>query len=147
MPLLERELVPTGWIRRRRIFSGVRCRSGGSWAIIHFCELSWRDDEWGGWGRDCNSSHLPSVVFINRWGSAVSKSDSQTPRFQAALTAINAAVVGILLAALYDPIWTSTVNTTVDFAVALALFGLLAYWKLPPWIVVLIGAIVGSLVI
>ena len=67
------------------------------------------------------------------------------PSMQAALAGVNAAVVGILLAALYDPIWTSAVTSASDFAIAAILFVLLAYWKLPPWTIVLAGAAFGML--
>jgi len=61
--------------------------------------------------------------------------------FQAALRGINAAVVGLLLAALYQPVWTSTIKVPVDFMLALAAFGLLVIWKWPPWVVVLLSAV------
>jgi chromate transporter len=65
--------------------------------------------------------------------------------FQSALRGINAAVVGLLLAALYQPVWTSTIKNAYDFLFALAAFGLLVFWKVPPWIVVLLAAFVGGL--
>lgn len=64
---------------------------------------------------------------------------------QAAMRGANAAVVGILGAALYDPVWTSAVFTQKDFALALTGFILLTVWKTPPWIVVVISAIGGVL--
>ncbi|MDQ0088682.1 chromate transporter [Paenibacillus anaericanus] len=64
---------------------------------------------------------------------------------QGALHGVNAAVVGILLAALYNPIWTTSVNTALDFVLVLLLFGMLIYWKLPSWSVVLAGAAGGVL--
>jgi len=54
------------------------------------------------------------------------------PAFQSVLRGVNAAVVGLLLAALYDPVWTSAVNDASDFALASAALGLLMLWKLPP---------------
>jgi chromate transporter len=48
----------------------------------------------------------------------------------------NAAVVGILGAALYSPVWTSAVGTPRDFCFALAGFLLLVVWRTPPWVVV-----------
>lgn len=62
-----------------------------------------------------------------------------------ALQGVNAAVVGILLAALYDPIWVSSVQGTGDFIVALLLFAMLMFWKLPPWVVVVAGAAGGAI--
>ena len=56
---------------------------------------------------------------------------------------VNAAVVGLLLAALYDPVWTGGVRSAGDFVLALAAFALLVSWKLPPWLVVILGAVAG----
>lgn len=61
------------------------------------------------------------------------------------LVGISAAVVGILLAALYDPLWTTAILTATDFALALLLFIMLVHWRLPPWIVVVAGTIGGAL--
>lgn len=66
--------------------------------------------------------------------------------FQSVLMGINASVVGILVAALYNPVWTSAVKTPVDFCFAIAAFGLLMIWKVPPWVVVLLSAIGGAVV-
>lgn len=67
------------------------------------------------------------------------------PAAQAAMRGTNAAVVGILGAALYSPVWTSAVLTPRDFALALTGFLLLAVWKMPPWIVVALLATAGTL--
>ena len=64
---------------------------------------------------------------------------------QAALRGVNAAVVGLLLAALYTPIWTSAIHRPGDLALALAAFGLLVVWRMPPWSVVLLTAAGGVL--
>jgi chromate transporter len=62
------------------------------------------------------------------------------PAAQAAMRGANAAVVGILGAALYDPVWTSAVLTPRDFALALGGFLALTVWKAPPWVVVAVLA-------
>jgi chromate transporter len=62
---------------------------------------------------------------------------------QAAMRGINAAVVGILGGAFYDPVWTGSVKTTADFGVALVGFVLLIAWRAPPLLVVVIGAVAG----
>jgi chromate transporter len=67
------------------------------------------------------------------------------PAAQAAMRGTNAAVVGILGAALYHPVWTSAVLGPRDFALALAGFLLLTVWKLPPWTVVVLLASAGTL--
>jgi chromate transporter len=63
---------------------------------------------------------------------------------QAAMRGINAAVVGLLGAALYNPLWVSSVKTSGDFAIALVGFVLLTAWRAPPLLVVTIGAIGGA---
>ncbi len=60
-----------------------------------------------------------------------------------ALLGVNAVVVGLLLAALYDPVWTSAILSAADFALALAAFTLLVFWKTPPWLVVMLTALGG----
>ncbi len=60
---------------------------------------------------------------------------------QAALAGINAAVVGLLLAALYNPVWTSAIHTPQDFAIAIVAFLLIVLWSVPPWLVVVLGAL------
>jgi chromate transporter len=67
------------------------------------------------------------------------------PAAQAAMRGTNAAVVGILGAALYNPVWISAVFTPRDFALALTGFVLLTVWKLPPWIVVVLLASTGAI--
>ena len=62
---------------------------------------------------------------------------------QAAMRGVNAAVVGVLGAALYNPVWTSSVKAPGDFAVALVGFVLLAAWRAPPLVVVLVSACGG----
>jgi chromate transporter len=62
---------------------------------------------------------------------------------QAIMRGVNAAVVGLLGAALYDPVWTSAVHSPADFAIALLGFVLLAVWRTPPLIVVLVSAGAG----
>ena len=59
---------------------------------------------------------------------------------------VNAAVVGLLLAALYDPVWTSAIEAPEDFALAAGAFALLAFWRSPPWLVVLLTAVIGALI-
>jgi chromate transporter len=62
---------------------------------------------------------------------------------QALIRGVNAAVVGLLGAALYDPVWTSAVHTHAEFGLALVGFVLLVIWRVPPWIVVALGAVAG----
>ncbi len=66
---------------------------------------------------------------------------------QSAMQGANAAVVGILGTALYNPVFTSAVVSMLDFAVALACFVALVAWKAPPWLVVLGGAVAGTMAV
>ena len=63
---------------------------------------------------------------------------------RAALRGVNAAVVGVLLAALFTPIWTGAVHSSADFGLGLVAFLLLALWAAPPWLVVVLGAVAGQ---
>jgi len=59
------------------------------------------------------------------------------------MAGINAAVVGLLAAALYNPVWTSSVRTAADFGLALVGFVLLLVWRVPPLLVVVLTALGG----
>lgn len=63
---------------------------------------------------------------------------------QAMMRGVNAAVVGLLGAALYDPVWTSSVHTPPDFGIALVGFVLLTVWRAPPLVVVVFSAVAGT---
>ncbi|MEK3888717.1 chromate transporter [Bacillus sp. FSL K6-3431] len=147
LPLLERELVPTGWLDASEFLAGYGVAQAVPGPLFTFA--SYLGTMIGG----ISVAILTTIaIFLPAFLLVIGSLPflnviRRRPRFQAALTAINAAVVGILLAALYDPIWTSTIKTTVDFSAALALFGLLTYWKLAPWLVVLIGALMGSFLV
>jgi chromate transporter len=64
---------------------------------------------------------------------------------RAVMAGVNAAVVGLLAAALYDPVWTSSVRTVGDVVIALASFLLLTIWRAPPLVVVIVSALGGIL--
>jgi chromate transporter len=68
----------------------------------------------------------------------------QRPRVQAMLRGVNAAVVGVLLAALYTPVWTAGVHSPAGFGLALSAFLALALWAVPPWMVVIAGALAAA---
>jgi chromate transporter len=65
---------------------------------------------------------------------------------QSAMRGVNAAVVGLLLAAFYDPVWTAGILNKADYALAAAAFLLLFMWKTPPWLVVVLSALGGEIV-
>lgn len=63
---------------------------------------------------------------------------------RSALAGVNAAVLGLLLAALYSPLWTSAIEGPADFGLGLAAFALLAFWKAAPWAVVAASALASG---
>ena len=63
----------------------------------------------------------------------------------AAKRLIRVPVVGLLLAALYNPVWTSAIHNPADFGLGLVAFSLLAFWQWPPWLVVVLTALGGEL--
>jgi len=65
---------------------------------------------------------------------------------QSALRGVNAAVVGLLLAALYHPVWTAGIGSAKDFALASSAFLILFMWKVSPWLVVLFCAFAGAII-
>jgi chromate transporter len=85
---------------------------------------------------------LPGILILLGtlpfWDTFRKRADAR-----AAMRGINAAVVGLLGAALYTPVWTSSVKTPGDFALALAGFALLTAWRAPPLLVVILGALAG----
>jgi len=54
---------------------------------------------------------------------------------------VNATVVGVLLAALYTPVWTSAIDRPADFGIGLTAFLALVFWKVPPWLLVVLGGV------
>ena len=85
---------------------------------------------------------LPSFLLV--WGiMPYWERIGRRPELKGALLGINAAVVGVLVAALYDPIFTTAVHDRQDAAAALGLFGLLQFLKAPPWVVVIVAIGIG----
>jgi chromate transporter len=69
------------------------------------------------------------------------------PAAQAILAGVNASVVGLLLAAFYDPVWTAGITNSYDYVLGLCAFVLLFLWKAPPWLVVILCGLAGQLVL
>ena len=146
LPLLEREVVPVGWISKEMFLAGYGATQAVPGPLFTFAAFL---------GAAINGPigaviatfaiFLPAgllIIGILPFWNTLRK----YPNVQGALIGINAAVVGLLLAALYDPIWTSSINKPVDFVLASILFLMLEQWKLAPWIIVVTGALGGSLI-
>ncbi|PQP90250.1 chromate transporter [Paenibacillus sp. AR247] len=146
LPLLEREVVPTGWVNPEDFLAGYGAAQAVPGPLFTFAGyLGAMSGGITGAIVATVAIFLPAFLLVAGalpfWNGL-----RNSPRVQGALIGINAAVVGILLAAFYVPIWTTAVTAPVDFALALLLFILLVFWKLPPWVVVLAGALAGMII-
>ncbi|MDP4096324.1 chromate efflux transporter [Paenibacillus sp. P96] len=146
LPLLEREAVPSGWLSGEQFLAGYGAAQAVPGPLFTFA--AYIGAVAGGWQGALIATlaiFLPAFLLVAGalpfWALIRSM-----PRAQGALAGVNAAVVGILLAALYDPIWTSAVRGVLDFAVAAILFIMLVFWKLPPWVIVIAGVLGGTLI-
>lgn len=145
LPLLEQELVPTGWISEESFLAGYGATQAVPGPLFTFAAyLGTVMKSWQGGLVATFAVFLPAFLLIL---GALPFWDSlrNNPKIKGAIMGVNAAVIGILISAFYFPIWTSSIFAPVDFALAAILFSMLAYWKLPPWIIVVSGAIGGSL--
>ncbi|WP_339149435.1 MULTISPECIES: chromate efflux transporter [unclassified Sutcliffiella] len=146
LPLLEREFVPTGWISEEAFLAGYGAAQAVPGPLFTFAAyIGAVIDGWKGGLLATFAIFLPAFLLILGtlpfWDSL-----RRNSKVKAALMGVNAAVVGILISAFYFPIWTSSILAPIDFAFAAILFSMLVYWKLPPWMVVLTGAIGGTLI-
>lgn len=145
LPLLEREVVPVGWVSKELFLAGYGAAQAVPGPLFTFASyLGAVMNGWEGAIIATIAIFLPAALLVIGilpfWHTL-----RQYPKVQGALLGINAAVVGLLLAALYDPIWVSAINKPADFVLASTLFVMLEYWKLPPLAIVVTGALGGSL--
>jgi chromate transporter len=148
LPLLEHEVVAPGWATTEQFLAGYGAAqavpgplftfSAYLGAAMHPGPLAWLYGTF-----TLVAIFLPAYLFVLARMPLWNLLRTHT-HFQAAIRGVNAGVVGILLAALYDPIWTNSVKTPADFSLALALFGMLMFWRLPPWVVVVSAAVGGA---
>jgi chromate transporter len=149
LPLLAAEVVPPGWVTNEQFVAGYGAAQAVPGPLFTFAAYlgavrTGPPNGVAGATLALVAVFLPSFFLVIGALPFWARLRAQA-RFQSALGGVNAAVVGLLLAALYRPVWTSAIATPADFSLALAAFGLLAFWKLPPWLVVLLGAVVGGL--
>jgi chromate transporter len=150
LPLLQAEVVPPGWATNDTFLAGYGAAQAVPGPLFTFAAYLGTVMEPGpnGWagGLICLAAiFLPSFLLLIGvlpfWEALRRRS-----AVQSALRGINAAVVGLLLAALYKPVWTSAILAPADFAIGIAAFLLLALWAVPPWLVVMFGAAAATLV-
>ncbi|MFC7371718.1 chromate efflux transporter [Fictibacillus iocasae] len=143
LPILEKEVVPAGWVTSGQFYAGYGAAQAVPGPLFTFAAyLGAAASGINGVLIATAAIFLPSFLLI--YGTLPYWERLRGNKaFQSVLTGVNASVTGILLAALYNPLWTSTVKSTLDFSLALILFLLLAIWKLPSWLVVLAAGAAG----
>ncbi|MEK7814282.1 MAG: chromate transporter, partial [Chloroflexota bacterium] len=144
LPLLQSEVVAPGWVTNETFLAGygaAQAVPGPLFTFSAYLGTVMEPEPNGALGGllALGAIFLPAFLLtigpLPFWDILRAR-----PAFQSVLRGINAAVVGILLAALYDPVWTSAIHAPEDFALAAAALGLLVLWKLPPWLVVVLAA-------
>jgi len=148
LPLLKEAVVPTGWVTSDAFLAGygaAQAVPGPLFTFAAYLGAVMKPEPHGAIGAAlCLAAvFVPSFLLVIGalpfWEDLRRRSDAQ-----AALRGVNAAVVGFLLAALYDPIWTTGITSRGDFALAASAFLLLFMWKTPAWLVVILCAIGGA---
>jgi len=149
LPLLQAEVVPSGWVSNDAFLAGYGAAQAVPGPLFTFAaflgaSMNQAPSGWLG-GLICllaifAPSFLLVVGALPFWERL-----RRNTRTQAALSGVNAAVVGLLLAALYQPVWTSAIHAPRDFGLALVALVALMFWKLPPWLVVCGSGVAGWL--
>lgn len=140
LPLLQAEVVPAGWVGNDAFLAGYGAAQAMPGPLFTFA--AYLGAMIGGWSIAllCLAAiFLPSFLLVMGilpfWNQLRVR-----PDVQAALRGVNAAVVGLLLAAFYDPVSTSGITSKADFGLVTVAFLLLLAWRTPPWLVVLLCA-------
>lgn len=148
LPLLEAAVVPPGWVSESVFLAGYGAAQAVPGPLFTFAAylgavMRPPPNGWAGAALGLIAIFLPGLLVVT---GALPFWDAFRRRTwaQSAMRGVNAAVVGILLAALYSPVWTSAVLGPPDFALALVAFVLLTAWGKPPWIVVALTAAAGA---
>ena len=141
LPLLQAEIVPAGWMSNDTFLAGYGATQAVPGPLFTFAaflggSMNQTPSGWLG-GMICLLAiFAPSFLLVMGvlpfWERL-----RQNLRTRAALSGINAAVVGLLLAALYQPVWTSAIVEAKDFGLALVALIALMFWKFPAWLVVI----------
>ncbi len=147
LPLLQAEVVPSGWVNNETFLAGYGAAQAMPGPLFTFAaflgaSMNIAPNGWVGGVVCLFAIFAPSFLLIIGampfWERL-----RRSVRVQAALSGINAMVVGLLLAALYDPVWISAIHQPQDFILAALAFAALMFWKLPPWLVVVGSAVAG----
>lgn len=147
LPLLESETLANGWLSREEFLTGYGATQAVPGPLFTFAAyLGMMINGVAGAIVATIAIFLPGFLLIVGalpfWNGM-----RRNAKLQGMLTGMNAAVVGILFAALYHPIWTASIHSPIEFVIGAGLFGMLMFWKCPPWLVVLTGAVAGQLLL
>jgi len=150
LPLLQTEVVGPGWVTNEQFVAGYGAAQAVPGPLFTFSAylgavMGHEPNGWTGAFLTLVAIFLPSFLLVV---GALPFWDllRVVPVFQSGLKGINAAVVGLLLTALYKPVWTSAIHAPADYGLGLVAFGLLMFWKFPPWLVVVLTAIGGEVI-
>ena len=149
LPLLQAEVVPPGWVTGEQFIAGYGAAQAVPGPLFTFSAYlgTVMRGSVGGWSGGLFTLlaiFLPSFLLVAGILPFWERLRTLRP-LRAAIAGVGAAVVGLLLAALYDPVWVTAIRTPTDLALGLAAFTMLAWWKTPPWLVVVFGAAAGAL--
>jgi chromate transporter len=147
LPLLQAQIVPQGMDNATFVagYGAAQAVPGPLFTFAAFLGAAAHlgPGGWMGAGVALVGIFLPGFLLVTGalplWASL-----RHHPALRSAMLGINAAVVGLLLAAFYDPVWTAAIHTPRDFAMALAALLLLQVWRVPPWAVVIGGAVLTA---
>lgn len=149
LPLLQAEVVPPGWVSNESFLAGYGAAQAVPGPLFTFAaflgaSMSQPPTGWLGAMVCLVAIFLPSFLLVvgalPYWERL-----RRSTRTRAALAGVNAGVVGLLLAALYNPVWTSAIHRSQDFGLALLALVALMFWKLPPWGVIIGSGVAGGL--
>lgn len=143
LPLLQDAVVLPGWVTEARFLDGYGAAQAMPGPLFTFAPfLGFAAAGLGGAILALAAIFLPGLLILCGvlpfWTGL-----SRRPAAQSAMAGINAAVVGLLAAALYSPVWTGGIAGPADFAIAAASFLLLTVWAVAPWVVVLLNGTLG----
>ncbi len=148
LPLLQAAVVPNGWVSNDAFLAGygaAQAMPGPLFTFAAYLGAVMTPSPNGALGALLAlvaifaPSFLLVIALIPFWDTL-----RRRQAMQAMLRGVNAAVVGVLLAALYTPVWTAGVRSPAGFGLALAAFLALTWWAVSPWIVVVAGALVAA---
>jgi chromate transporter len=147
LPLLQTQVVPPGWVTNQQFLAGYGAAQAVPGPLFTFSAYlgAIMTGPWGGIpGAALALVAMFAPSFFLVIGTLPFWEFLRRGAFRAVLQGVNAAVVGLLLAALYNPVWVSTVHSNQDFLLVLVAFALLFVVKSPPWIVAVVTGALGA---